>query len=473
MTGTFYKFAKKTNSTALPSGGALVPIELKEESSVLNPTILIKQNAFPDYNYCYLSEFNRYYWINEIVWQNGIWRMECSVDVLGSYKEQIGAQSYYFGRSSAKYNGDIIDRLYPSKTSYTYYNDDINGLSFGWQSLSSGYYVVGLVGKFSFMQPQAGAITYIVLQDTQLKELMKQLFANDLNWYLQPGETDIGISQTLGKMIFDPFQYIKTVRWIPVKPPVSGNVNSIEIGWWEYSPEGGIEYLNNNPCIEKTTGLIELRKHPKSIDRGKFLNCSRFTNYKMFVPSIGLIDLDANQLLEFNYLSCSMNLDPIEGKTRIDIYGTTNQIGADLFLLKREYGNFGVDINLAQASVKFSDVLRTGANNMGSIATATPSAIVDTIADFADLFRPQVNSTGENSGFLNIMENQNAKLQSIFYDIVDEDNNQLGRPLCEIGSCMNIGNGYYEVIKPDSVIAGTHEELNMINSFLEGGFFYE
>lgn len=63
---------------------------LRGESSVINPSFLIEHINPSQYNYCFIPEFNRYYFITNITSvRTNIWRIDCSVDVLMSYQEQI------------------------------------------------------------------------------------------------------------------------------------------------------------------------------------------------------------------------------------------------------------------------------------------------------------------------------------------------------------------------------------------------
>lgn len=75
----------KSLSDALTLSGSL-----RNESSVINPTILIETDNPSSYNYAYISEFGRYYFITDIVSVRiGLWRVILSVDVLMSFQSQI------------------------------------------------------------------------------------------------------------------------------------------------------------------------------------------------------------------------------------------------------------------------------------------------------------------------------------------------------------------------------------------------
>ena len=63
---------------------------LKDETSIINPVVLMELSNPSNYNYAYIPEFNRYYFINDIVSvKNGLWRISLTVDVLESFKDSI------------------------------------------------------------------------------------------------------------------------------------------------------------------------------------------------------------------------------------------------------------------------------------------------------------------------------------------------------------------------------------------------
>lgn len=99
---------------------------LRDETSVINPVILIHATNLSQYNYAYIPEFHRYYFIRDIVSvRNGLWRVTLSVDVLMSFKTDIlnlnvilsdtettGQNDYYSGdqwRTLVKATTDILN----------------------------------------------------------------------------------------------------------------------------------------------------------------------------------------------------------------------------------------------------------------------------------------------------------------------------------------------------------------------------
>ena len=119
----FYNFSKKENSTATPSANSATSFNCKllSPSGVLSPVLEINLgvNNYPNYNYAYIPNFNRYYWISDWVNDGPLWRCSLNVDVLASYKTAIGNTNLYVLRAANSYDGDIIDTLYPTDTDAT------------------------------------------------------------------------------------------------------------------------------------------------------------------------------------------------------------------------------------------------------------------------------------------------------------------------------------------------------------------
>lgn len=81
---------------------------LRGETNVINPEILIEHTNPTGYNYAYIPEFNRYYFINEFTAvRNGLWRVRLAVDVLETYKTQIKQMSAIIDKQQNKGNSNL------------------------------------------------------------------------------------------------------------------------------------------------------------------------------------------------------------------------------------------------------------------------------------------------------------------------------------------------------------------------------
>lgn len=63
---------------------------LREQSSIINPIIRVQSTELPDFNYAYVPDFKRYYFIVGIRnMSTNIWELSLGVDVLESFKTSI------------------------------------------------------------------------------------------------------------------------------------------------------------------------------------------------------------------------------------------------------------------------------------------------------------------------------------------------------------------------------------------------
>lgn len=92
---------------------------LKDTTSILNPVLIIRtSDPVYNYNYLYIQEFNRYYFINDIKSvNNNVWEISAHVDVLETYKAAILANDAVIKRQSIKYNTYLND---PEWKTYAY-----------------------------------------------------------------------------------------------------------------------------------------------------------------------------------------------------------------------------------------------------------------------------------------------------------------------------------------------------------------
>ena len=94
---------------------------LKEETSIIEPIIKVDISNPSKYNYCYIPQFNRYYFIKDINNINAnIWELHLHVDVLESYKSNIKKlnaiiEKNQYRDNSNKYFNDGQTFFYDSK----------------------------------------------------------------------------------------------------------------------------------------------------------------------------------------------------------------------------------------------------------------------------------------------------------------------------------------------------------------------
>lgn len=92
---------------------------LKDATSILRPTIEVSSSSnLSGFNYMYISDFGRYYFIDDIVsTHNNRWEISAHVDVLETYKTEILANSAVVRRQQSQYNLYLDD---PDFHAYNY-----------------------------------------------------------------------------------------------------------------------------------------------------------------------------------------------------------------------------------------------------------------------------------------------------------------------------------------------------------------
>lgn len=90
-----------------------ISVILKDDTNVLNPTIITSGNISHTFNYIYISDFNRYYYVKNITYSQQRYYIECAVDVLMSFNSDIKSLNVIANRSSSYYNVYQTDSSIP------------------------------------------------------------------------------------------------------------------------------------------------------------------------------------------------------------------------------------------------------------------------------------------------------------------------------------------------------------------------
>lgn len=85
---------------------------LRGQSSVMSPSLQIQDIAVIGYNYCYIPDFGRYYYINEInALRANLFELALGIDVLMTYASEIRG------------NYAIVDKVENFGAAFNYIND--------------------------------------------------------------------------------------------------------------------------------------------------------------------------------------------------------------------------------------------------------------------------------------------------------------------------------------------------------------
>ena len=316
ISATFYKFAKRDNSTARPAenAGLLYNIALKDDTNINAPEIIMyfgRANA-PQYNYVYIPDLHRYYFIDSWTFiEHTNWLASCTVDVLATYKYDIGSQVEYVVRSASRRNSNIPDLLYPATNDvvqqsmvFTSPFDD------GSLTVNDGCFIVGIDSYDAFY----GSVDYYILTGNDIADLCDWL----MNDFIQNGgfsTTDATIA--LQRSLVNPMQYIKSCIWLPIAyNDIKALGISTTLAVFAYST-GISAYKLQSTAVYSMPGInITKLMHPQTDSHGKYVNAAPFTAVSLKLPPFGVIDLDATVLNAASGLVINMKVDLITGKSR-------------------------------------------------------------------------------------------------------------------------------------------------------------
>lgn len=463
ISATFYKFAKRDNSTARPAdnAGLLYNIALKEDTNINAPEIIMyfgRANA-PQYNYVYIPDLHRYYFIDSWTFiEHTNWMASCTVDVLATYKYDIGSQVEYVVRSASRRNSNIPDLLYPATNDvvqqsmvFTSPFDD------GSLTVNDGCFIVGIDSYDAFY----GSVDYYILTGNDIADLCDWL----MNDFIQNGgfsTNDATIA--LQRSLVNPMQFIKSCIWLPIAyDSVKSLGVSTTMAVFAYST-GISAYKLQSTAVYSMPGInITKLMHPQTDSHGQYVNAAPFTAVSLKLPPFGVIDLDATILHASPSLVINMNVDLITGKVVAEIKAGINTVN-------RLSTQLGVPIQLSQVTRNYLGAVTSAASGIASLASLDFIGAVNGIGNAIQQAAPRVNSIGSNGGFADLYGD--IELMYTFYQQTEVNVENHGRPLMQRVQLGTLS-GYMEVEGADIIIECTAEERIRIVNYLESGFYYE
>ena len=90
---------------------------LKDGGSVLSPSVVLTGENLSGFNYAYIPQFSRYYFIKEITSvKSGLWEISMRVDVLETYKDSIKANTAILKRQEKIWDMYINDEKFKAES---------------------------------------------------------------------------------------------------------------------------------------------------------------------------------------------------------------------------------------------------------------------------------------------------------------------------------------------------------------------
>lgn len=472
---TWSNFSKKINSTLQPTGQSRdYTVYLKENTSIEKPVFILGTGIDSGINYCQC--FGNYYFVDDIVMISADQvEVHCTLDVLATHKTAIGAYSAFIERAASAHDQWIIDNAISAEqniVSETMATTDILGAD------QTGCYIVRCVSP---SQDSPTGIASYVMSKRELNALLD--FVTTENNF-----PDV-LTDSIIKSFFNPFQYILSIMWFPMKRnDLPGQDSNLRLGWWDVpyptTPgstawkllTSGSYYANvqvNKPTAYYTQ---DFRAHHPS-----------FTNLQACVPGMGNIDLDPAALDADLYAETCV--DYVTGNMNVILTERGSQAG--VVVNRDPFASFsaqvGIPIQTGQWQGMGASVVAAGAANTGNavmdVLSDLGQSVIAAGADFISAVSAPVkgilniggsnqNVYGSTGNMSVLIEHPQLILYQRAYGSGDIPNTVYGRPLCK-NRVISTLSGFIKCQGASVPLAAPDTETQAVNNYLNSGFYYE
>ena len=484
------KFLKEINSTKqIDVSGSTTPgftnieVKIKEPCSILSPVIIISNAVYdPEWNYCYIYLWKRFYFMHDATIQPGQrWEVQLGVDVLATWKSYILNATAYVARSASNWSNYIPDSTWSHNSNILHSSQEID-VGLGTDTMPGGVYLLfttsGEGGSVAGVPSQS---VYAVSTGT-LVSFMQKIFSNNMYQDITAGLQDPD-QQILAKLSFNPFQYVTRCIWFPLTMnDFTGDTSTVKFGWWD--SQIGATYLTS--FFKKLTFSFTLGSYNSWKDRAP-----DWTQNELYVPGFPAMQLPCN--VQGQNLTGTIYIDYATGDASLKIMSGSN-------LVQMSSGKIGCDVQLSSL---YKDYVQSFSTAGGAITTGIKSAvggigglisgvrdvltgngtlrdIISNVGKVADSavkgaqagMAPTMSTLGANGSRALIYNEHKAILTTTTFGQLSDNHERLGGMCCQTLQLSTLS-GYTEVVNPKIDAPCSSGETSMINAFMSGGFYIE
>lgn len=388
-------------------------------------------------NYNYLKWSDRYYYISDVTSiGNNQWLVECTIDVLATYKTEIGNTSCFQSYATQGYNTDIIDTRLSTKKNAIISTNTAKIFNDG------GGYFVSFIGTNSN--------TNLFLEGTSSFNILRSLLMSD-DLYKT---TLADVADFLSKKINSATDCIISAHYIPITPDLGGSMNILLGGGFS---TGVFGYATDHETVASITVDIPW-------NFSDFRNRSQFTSILIYLPGYGVAELNADDFNGQSSITINASFDPYNGDL-------CYRIGTRC----RYMCNVAVPVSVGTVSTGSLQGMITGGATMAMGAmTGNPELVAS--GGFNTILSSMARSVGSSGS------NGGASAWNIYTSVavtvISHDTNvepstlasEYGRP---VNAVKKITGGYNQCVNADPIVSTSKENLQEITNYLNGGIYYE
>ena len=452
-TVNFYNFSKRRNSTATPPGsGTQVSVLLKDNTSLYNPVFELSGSNYPSYTYA--SWQGLYYYVTDIVSTgNNLYEVNCELDAMGSAAGDILSMTAFVNRSASAYELYLKDVEVRAKQRVirTAIEQTTLGLFDG-----VGCYILRVIGS----NADATGIATYALTEAELNVLLNFMF-DDGNF------TDV-LSDTVIKSIFNPFQYIVSLRYTPIAKSIFdgwGTTGKVNFGWWT-GPSQNVRIVDRTGSVYPSSGSpVSL-----SIPTGYFNDFRdydpEFTDFKLTLPGGNTVTLPSIWL-SLSSIKISVVYDFVVGDSQIFLHSPSGAILSSFSFKCSE------EIQIGQQSANMSTIMGDAAGAVGSFMAGNPIGVgVSAFGALSNILQPSPSLLSKNGGMQSMITYRDPVVSITNYESSVIATGTLGRPLNESRTLSTLS-GFCKcsAASVDTDLPAQYKDE--INGYLNSGFFIE
>lgn len=441
-----YHFSKRKNSTKRPTGqGTTVPCLLKSNTNFQNPVFKLKLTLDSALQYNYVKWADHYYFINSTVsLNNDMVEISASEDVLATYRTEISNYTCFIERSSKQ-------TTLANDSMYIPTNDWVSQSTIVGQPINT--FVNGYAPNYLLRTVSVEGVNTYYIRGEQLKELCSFMYTY--------GSIPDVMETALTRLLFNPFQYILDLKWLPFRVDKFLNIlDTVKLGYWDSNANA---YLINDASCTFSYDLS--LGNPLYADTDfRFYNPA-FSKYTVNLPFVGIIPINPAKTHK-GQLKATYNFDAVSGMA--DVWVTS---GSD------KYAHFqcqlAVPVQIGYATTNIGQ-LTTSLIDVGtSLASGNPiGAITNTLGAFQSVTSPEPNMVGSVGNISSILNNMEAN--SICYACTSIDPDGASEGFVD-GTVRTISglSGFVKCRNASIQIAGFEGDQEQVNSYLNNGFYFE
>lgn len=441
---TLYKnFSKRRNSTKQPIGVESITkdVRLKGECSYTNPSFFLSDVE----GYVYLKAWNNYYYIDRVAYDiNGAQYINCIIDVLATWKEEILATSAFVKYSSSDYSSLLNDNRVAMLTDIDVTVDSSVSSIF----TTTPSYILTVVGEdgINCLIPIDPNVIPATLYQKQVSDLVSALciqWSDAQSCMLQLMEVPLAVGADYS---LDP-----------------AHIGKIDIG----TRSAMSQYFNSN-LIEQNDSIVI----PTTYSDFRLFS---FVNGVLYLPFIGVVEIPIDAFYPDPTSSGLIKIHTVANPlTGVVSYTLKN---ADDEMIAMYSGNFGRTLPINASSP--SDIVGAITHIISAAGAISTHKSIEGIAEvaqsMADAVRFRGSTIGSFSGSFAEFLGTNFILGIEKHESrIDPSNltTLYGRPCCKVVQLSTLS-GYVETRGFSVEISSLSEIKDMINSAMDNGVYLE